>query len=357
MKKNSKLLLVTGGCGFIGSNFIRKILSSNEYSVVNLDNLTYAGNINNLSSFQDNSSYEFIHGDIGDNVLVKFLLDKYHPDAIINFAAESHVDRSINSPQIFIDTNIVGTFNLLDMTRHYWFDLSESKKKSFLFLHVSTDEVYGSLASKELPFKEDSKYCPNSPYAASKASSDHFVRSFNVTYGLPTIITNCSNNYGPYQFPEKLIPLIINNALNGNPLPIYGDGLQIRDWIYVEDHVDAISIILNKGEHGNTYNIGGSNEIRNIDIVKMVCNALDAYKPLVNNKSYFDQVKFVKDRLGHDKRYAIDCSKINRELKWKAKVTIESGIDKTVKWYLENTTWLDEVVSGEYMNWVKSQYN
>ena len=357
MKKNSKLLLVTGGCGFIGSNFIQKVLQSNEYDVVNLDFLTYAGNINNLSSFHNNNSYEFIHGDIGDKFLVKSLLNKYQPDAIINFAAESHVDRSINSPKIFIDTNIVGTFNLLDMTREYWINLNESKKKLFLFLHVSTDEVYGSLTTNDLPSKENSKYCPNSPYAASKASSDHFVRAFNVTYGLPTIITNCSNNYGPYQFPEKLIPLIINNALNGNPLPIYGDGLQIRDWIYVEDHVDAISIALNKGKQGETYNIGGSNELKNIDVVQMVCNALDSHKPLANNKSYFDQVKFIKDRPGHDQRYAIDSSKINKEFEWKARVTIESGIDKTVKWYLDNRKWLDEVVSGEYMNWVKSQYN
>ena len=357
MKKNSKLLLVTGGCGFIGSNFIQKVLQSNEYDVVNLDFLTYAGNINNLSSFHNNNSYEFIHGDIGDKFLVKSLLNKYQPDAIINFAAESHVDRSINSPKIFIDTNIVGTFNLLDMTKEYWINLNESKKKLFLFLHVSTDEVYGSLTTNDLPSKENSKYCPNSPYAASKASSDHFVRAFNVTYGLPTIITNCSNNYGPYQFPEKLIPLIINNALNGNPLPIYGDGLQIRDWIYVEDHVDAISIALNKGKQGETYNIGGSNEIKNIDVVQMVCNALDSHKPLANNKSYFDQVKFIKDRPGHDQRYAIDSSKINKEFEWKARVTIESGIDKTVKWYLDNRKWLDEVVSGEYMNWVKSQYN
>ena len=243
------------------------------------------------------------------------------------------------------------------MTREYWINLNESKKKLFLFLHVSTDEVYGSLATNDLPFKEDSKYCPNSPYSASKASSDHFVRAFNVTYGLPTIITNCSNNYGPYQFPEKLIPLVINNALNGNPLPIYGDGLQIRDWIYVEDHVDAISIALNKGKQGETYNIGGSNEIKNIDVVQMVCNALDSHKPLAKNKSYFDQVKFIKDRPGHDQRYAIDSSKINKEFEWKARVTIESGIDKTVKWYLDNRKWLDEVVSGEYMNWVKSQYN
>ena len=243
------------------------------------------------------------------------------------------------------------------MTREYWINLNESKKKLFLFLHVSTDEVYGSLDTNDLPSKEDSKYCPNSPYAASKASSDHFVRAFNVTYGLPTIITNCSNNYGPYQFPEKLIPLIINNALNGNPLPIYGDGLQIRDWIYVEDHVDAISIALNKGKQGETYNIGGSNEIKNIDVVQKVCNALNSHKPLANNKSYFDQVKFIKDRPGHDQRYAIDSSKINKEFEWKAKVTIESGIDKTVKWYLDNRKWLDEVVSGEYMNWVKSQYN
>lgn len=357
MNKNSKLLLVTGGCGFIGSNSVRKVLLSNEYSVVNLDNLTYAGNINNLSSFHGNNSYEFIQGDIGDQVLVKSLLNRYQPDAIINFAAESHVDRSIESPKIFIDTNIVGTFNLLDMIKHYWVDLNESKKETFLFLHISTDEVYGSLAKNELPFNESNKYFPNSPYAASKASSDHFVRAFNVTYGLPTIITNCSNNYGPYQFPEKLIPLIINNALNGKPLPIYGDGLQIRDWLYVEDHVDAISLILEGGKKGETYNIGGSNEIKNIDIVQMVCKALDSIKPLPKNKSYFEQVKFIKDRPGHDQRYAIDSSKINREFGWQARETIESGIYKTVKWYLENTKWLDDVVSGEYMNWVKSQYN
>ena len=350
-------ILVTGAAGFIGSNFVLNWLGCQDGDVVSLDNLTYAGNLDNLSSLSKNNRHFFIKGNIGDSELILSTLKKYNPTAIINFAAESHVDRSINSPKIFIDTNIVGTFNLLDMTREYWINLNESKKKLFLFLHVSTDEVYGSLATNDLPSKEDSKYCPNSPYAASKASSDHFVRAFNVTYGLPTIITNCSNNYGPYQFPEKLIPLIINNALNGNPLPIYGDGLQIRDWIYVEDHVDAISIALNKGKQGETYNIGGSNELKNIDVVRMVCNALDSHKPLANNKSYFDQVKFIKDRPGHDQRYAIDSSKINKEFEWKARVTIESGIDKTVKWYLDNRKWLEEVVSGEYMNWVKSQYN
>jgi len=357
MKKNSKLLLVTGGCGFIGSNFIRKVLLSDEYSVINLDNLTYAGNVNNLSSLQGNKSYEFIRGDIGDNELVKSVLGRYQPQAIINFAAESHVDRSINAPQIFIDTNIIGTFNLLEMARHYWDDLPESMKESFLFLHVSTDEVYGSLADNELPFKESNKYFPNSPYAASKASSDHFVRAFNATYGLPTITTNCSNNYGPYQFPEKLIPLIINNALNGNTLPIYGDGLQVRDWLYVGDHVDAISIILKKGKTGDVYNIGGSNEITNIDLVSMVCNVLDALKPLSNSKSYFEQVKFVSDRPGHDRRYAIDASKIKDDFGWQPGETIETGINKTVKWYLDNAAWLDEIISGDYKAWVKSQYN
>ena len=350
-------ILVTGAAGFIGSNFVLDWFDNSQEDVVSIDILTYAGNLENLSSLDGNSHHHFIRGNISDRALVSEILKKYQIRAIVNFAAESHVDRSIHGPGDFIDTNIVGTYNLLESVRSYWNDLDEATKKAFRFLHVSTDEVYGSLADNAPAFTEKSPYEPNSPYSASKASSDHLVRAWFHTYGLPTLTTNCSNNYGPYHFPEKLIPLCILNALNGKPLPIYGDGKQIRDWLYVKDHCNAIREVLKQGQIGETYNVGGWNEKTNLEVVETLCAILDELKPKSDGKSYADQITFVKDRPGHDRRYAIDASKLERDLGWRPQETFETGLRKTVIWYLENETWINHVVSGEYQHWVEKQYS
>jgi dTDP-glucose 4,6-dehydratase len=349
--------LVTGGAGFIGSNYILQSIVSSSEIVINLDKLTYAGNINNLKSIIDDKRHVFIKGCIADKDLLKQVFLKYKPRAVLNFAAESHVDRSINSPDEFIHTNILGTFHLLQESLNYWNGLSKLKKSQFRFLHVSTDEVYGSLSPEASAFTEKNRYEPNSPYSASKASSDHLVRSFHHTYGLPTLTTNCSNNYGPYQFPEKLIPLIIIHALHGKSLPIYGDGLQIRDWLYVEDHCDAISNVLEKGTPGEVYNIGGWNEKSNIEIVKIVCSILDELTPNKNKIPYEKQITYVKDRPGHDRRYAINATKIMNDLRWKPKETFESGIRKTILWYLSNQDWIRDIQSGTYMDWIQHNYS
>ena len=350
-------ILVTGAAGFIGSNFVLDWFDNSQEDVVSIDILSYASNLENLSSLDGNPHHHFIRGNIADRSLVSEILKKYQIRAIVNFAAESHVDRSIHGPGDFIDTNIVGTYKLLESVRSYWNDLDEATKKAFRFLHVSTDEVYGSLADKSPAFTEKSPYEPNSPYSASKASSDHLVRAWFHTYGLPALTTNCSNNYGPYHFPEKLIPLCIVNALNGKPLPIYGDGKQIRDWLYVKDHCSAIREVLKQGQIGETYNIGGWNEKTNLEVVEALCAVLDELKPNSNGKSYSDQITFIKDRLGHDRRYAIDASKLERELGWRPQETFETGLRKTVLWYLENDTWVNHVVSGEYQHWVQKQYS
>ena len=350
-------ILVTGAAGFIGSNFVLDWFSQSKEDLVSLDLLTYAGNLENLSSLSQNSHHHFIRGNIGDRELVLELLKKYQVIAIVNFAAESHVDRSIHESKDFIETNIVGTYNLLESVRTYWNDLDEPSKKAFRFLHVSTDEVYGSLNDKAPAFTENHPYEPNSPYSASKAASDHLVRAWFQTYELPALTVNSANNYGPYQFPEKLIPLCILNALNDKPLPIYGDGQQIRDWIYVKDHCSAIREILKLGQIGETYNVGGWNEKTNLEVVEALCIILDELKPKSNGKSYSDQITFVKDRLGHDKRYAIDASKLERELNWRAQETFETGLRKTVLWYLENAAWMDRVVTGEYQDWIQKQYS
>ena len=352
------MILVTGGAGFIGSNFIQDWLANNAAEeIINLDKLTYAGNLDNLASLKNDRRHIFVRGDIGDQALVKKLLVEYQPRAIVNFAAESHVDRSIHGPTDFIQTNIVGTFNLLECAREYWNSLEGSAKERFRFHHVSTDEVYGSLSLTEPAFTETHSYEPNSPYSASKAASDHLVRAWFHTYGFPVVTTNCSNNYGPYHFPEKLITLVILNALNGKPLPIYGDGQQIRDWLYVGDHCSAIREVLDKGGLGETYNIGGWNEKANLDVVKTICSILDQLKPRADGKLYADQITFVKDRLGHDRRYAIDAGKVERELGWKPAETFETGIRKTVQWYLDNPQWIDGVVSGTYRDWLQKQYS
>ena len=350
-------ILVTGAAGFIGSNFVLDWLSQSSEEVVSLDLLTYAGNIENLSSLNQNPHHHFVKGNIGDRDLVLNLLKKHVIRAVIHFAAESHVDRSIHESKDFIETNIVGTYNLLESVRSYWNDLDEASKKAFRFLHVSTDEVYGSLDDKAPAFTEKHPYEPNSPYSASKAASDHLVRAWYHTYGLPTLTTNCSNNYGPYHFPEKLIPLCILNALNGKPLPIYGDGKQIRDWLYVKDHCSAIREVLKQGHIGETYNVGGWNEKTNLEVVETLCAILDELKPKSDAKSYADQITFVKDRPGHDRRYAIDASKLERDLGWRPQETFETGLRKTVLWYLENETWINHVVSGEYQHWVEKQYS
>ena len=349
-------ILVTGAAGFIGSNFVLDWFDYSKEDVVSLDLLTYAGNLENLSSLNNNSHHHFIHGSIGDRKLLSGILKKYRVRAILNFAAESHVDRSIHKPGDFIETNIVGTYNLLESVRDYWKDLDEALKKTFRFLHVSTDEVYGSLSERAPAFSESFPYKPNSPYSASKAASDHLVRAWFYTYGLPVLTTHCSNNYGPYHFPEKLIPLCILNALNGKPLPIYGDGKQIRDWLYVKDHCSAIREVLKLGQVGETYNIGGSNDKTNLEVVETLCAVLDELKPKSDGKSYLDQITFVKDRPGHDRRYAINASKLENELGWKPKETFKSGVHKTVIWFLENTKWVDHVVSGEYQDWVENHY-
>lgn len=351
------MILVTGGAGFIGGNFVQEWLKiTGNDNVLNLDKLTYAGNLATLESLKKDSRHVFIHGDIGDRILVSELLNKYRPRAIINFAAESHVDRSIHGPSEFIQTNIVGTFNLLECAREYWGNLQGVEKEQFRFHHVSTDEVYGSLSSSDPAFKETNPYEPNSPYSASKAASDHLVRAWFHTYGFPVVTTNCSNNYGPYHFPEKLIPLVILNALNGEPLPVYGDGQQIRDWLYVGDHCSAIREVLAKGRLGETYNIGGWNEKPNLDVVNTICIILDGLRPRSDGKSYSNQIAFVKDRPGHDHRYAIDASKIEKELGWRPTETFDSGIRKTVQWYLDHPDWVQSVVTGSYRDWLEKQY-
>lgn len=350
------MILVTGGAGFIGTNFILDWLTQSDEEIINLDNLTYAGNLENLASLKDDKQHIFIKGDICDSTLIISLLTKYKPRAIINFAAESHVDRSIKEPEGFIQTNIVGTFRLLEATRAYWGALENMKKEKFRFLHISTDEVYGSLSSKEKAFDEEHRYEPNSPYSASKAASDHLIRAYHNTYGLPVLTTNCSNNYGPYQFPEKLIPLIIINALTNKPLPVYGDGQQIRDWLYVKDHCDAIRRVLETGSPGETYNIGGWNEKTNIDIIHTICSLLDTLSPHVDGKHYNEQITFVTDRPGHDRRYAINSNKIKRDLGWKPAETFETGIHKTVQWYLNNQSWVKNIQSGAYREWIDKNY-
>ena len=349
-------ILVTGGAGFIGSNFVLDWIQAGLGNVVNLDKLTYAGNLENLADIQGDPNHVFVHGDIGDRELVRKLLAEHRPRAILNFAAESHVDRSIHGPEDFIATNVVGTFHLLEETRAYWNALPASEQAQFRFLHVSTDEVYGSLSLSDPAFTETTAYAPNSPYSASKAASDHLVRAYFHTYGLPVVTTNCSNNYGPYHFPEKLIPLCLLNALAGKALPIYGDGQQIRDWLYVKDHCSAIRRVLEAGAVGETYNVGGWNEQANLDVVNILCSILDELKPRADAKSYSEQITFVKDRPGHDRRYAIDASKLERELGWKPQETFETGIRKTVEWYLANQPWVDHVTSGEYRHWLATQY-
>jgi len=350
------MIFVTGGAGFIGANFVLDWLQENDEPVVNIDKLTYAGNLESLSSLQEDPRHIFVHGDIGDSNLIAELLKKHQPRAIINFAAESHVDRSIHSPEDFIQTNVVGTFNLLESVRAYWNKLEGAPKTDFRFLHVSTDEVYGSLTKDEPAFTERHQYEPNSPYSASKAASDHLVRSYHHTYGLPVLTTNCSNNYGPYHFPEKLIPLMIVNALAGESLPIYGDGQQIRDWLYVKDHCSAIRRVVEAGTTGETYNVGGWNEKPNLEIVHTVCALLDELRPREDQKSYTEQITFVTDRLGHDRRYAIDARKIEKELGWKPAETFDTGIRKTVQWYLDNQEWVANVQSGSYRDWVETNY-
>lgn len=350
-------ILVTGAAGFIGSNFVLDWFDHTKEYVVSLDLLTYAGNLENLASLNNNPYHHFVKGGIGDRELIFQLLKKHHVRAVLNFAAESHVDRSIHAPNDFIETNIVGTYNLLESVLSYWYGLDESSKRAFRFLHVSTDEVYGSLEKSDPAFSETNRYEPNSPYSASKASSDHLVRAWHHTYGLPVLTTNCSNNYGPYQFPEKLIPLCTLNALNNKRLPIYGDGQQIRDWLYVKDHCSAICCILDKGRLGEIYNVGGWNEKANLDVVKTLCGVLDELKPKVDGTKYEAQITYVKDRPGHDKRYAIDATKLASELGWKPQETFNSGIRKTVEWYLANETWVNHVVSGSYKHWVEKQYS
>ncbi len=350
------MILVTGGAGFIGGNFVLDWCAQHDETVINLDNLTYAGNLETLASLQNNPRHIFVKGDIGDAKLVAELLAKHQPRAVINFAAESHVDRSIHGPEDFIQTNIVGTFHLLEAVRAYWGGLASDAKTAFRFLHVSTDEVYGSLAKDEPAFTETHRYEPNSPYSASKAASDHLVRAYHHTYGLPVLTTNCSNNYGPYHFPEKLIPLMIVNALAGKNLPVYGDGQQIRDWLYVKDHCSAIRRVLEAGTLGEVYNVGGWNEKANLDIVHIVCSLLDELRPKTDGTSYSTQISFVTDRPGHDRRYAIDARKLERELGWKPAETFETGIRKTVQWYLDNQPWVHNVLSGEYRQWLDKNY-
>ena len=349
-------ILITGGAGFIGSNFVLDWLARSDETVINLDKLTYAGNLENLATLRGDARHVFVQGDIGDFDLVSRLLLEHQPRAVLNFAAESHVDRSIHGPGEFIQTNIVGTFSLLEAVRASWGGLPGDRKAAFRFLHVSTDEVYGSLGKGDPAFTEQNRYEPNSPYSASKAASDHLVRAYHHTYGLPVLTTNCSNNYGPYHFPEKLIPLCIHNALAGKPLPIYGDGQQIRDWLYVKDHCSAIRRVLEAGEVGEVYNVGGWNEKPNLDVVRTLCAILDEMQPRVDGLPYSSQISFVADRPGHDRRYAIDATRLERELGWKPAETFETGIRKTVRWYLDNQAWVEGVTSGSYRDWVGTQY-
>jgi dTDP-glucose 4,6-dehydratase len=351
------MILVTGGAGFIGANFVLDWLAEEKEPVINLDLLTYAGNPHNLASVAGDSRYRLVQGDIGDFELVSRLLAEHKPRAIVNFAAESHVDRSIHGPEDFIQTNVLGTFRLLEAVRSYWSQLDSNAQTGFRFLHVSTDEVYGSLDAESPAFKETHRYEPNSPYSASKAASDHLARAYHHTYGLPVLTTNCSNNYGPLQFPEKLIPLIIHNALSGKSLPVYGDGQNVRDWLYVADHCRAIRCVLARGRVGETYNIGGRSEMKNIDVVNLVCAILDQESPRSDGVPYTQQITFVKDRPGHDRRYAIDATKIEQELDWRPQETFKSGIHKTVRWYLEHTAWVENVTSGAYRDWIEKQYD
>ena len=348
-------ILVTGGAGFIGSNFVLDWLAQSDEPVVNLDKLTYAGNLGNLLTLQGNPAHHFVHGDINDRALVERLLIEHRPRAIVHFAAESHVDRSIHGPADFIETNIGGTFSLLEAARAYWLDLEAAERERFRFLHVSTDEVYGTLGPDDPPFTETTAYAPNSPYAASKAASDHLVRAYHHTYRLPTVTTNCSNNYGPFQFPEKLIPLMINHALQGKPLPVYGDGKQVRDWLYVGDHCAAVRTVLERGRLGETYNIGGNAEKKNLDVVRTLCAALDAARPRASG-TYGDLVTFVTDRPGHDRRYAIDATKVRSELGWRPLESFDTGLAKTVRWYLDHAEWVAQVQSGDYQNWIERNY-
>jgi dTDP-glucose 4,6-dehydratase len=347
-------LLVTGGAGFIGSNFVLEAVRRG-HKVVNLDALTYAGNMDNLDSLHGNASHIFVQGSILDGELVSKLLAEHKPDAVVHFAAESHVDRSIVGPRAFVDTNITGTFTLLDAALKHTRALPESERNNFRFLHVSTDEVYGSLGPDEAAFHEETSYKPNSPYSASKAASDHLVRAYFHTYGLPVVTTNCSNNYGPYQFPEKLIPLMIHNAIHGKPLPVYGDGQNVRDWLYVADHCDAILTVLEKGVLGETYNVGGLNEQKNLDVVNILCGILDEFHPA--GAPHDRLITYVKDRPGHDRRYAIDCRKLQNELGWAPKESFATGIRKTVEWYLKNSAWVEKIVSGEYRQWIEGNYS
>jgi dTDP-glucose 4,6-dehydratase len=349
------MILVTGGAGFIGSNFVLDWLRQHDEAIVNLDKLTYAGNLNNLVTVRDDDRHIFVRGDICDTALISRLLAQHKPRAIIHFAAESHVDRSIHGPGEFIQTNVNGTFSLLEAARAYWSDLSVAERTDFRFLHVSTDEVYGSLGPTDPPFSETTPYAPNSPYSASKAGSDHIVRAYHHTYGMPMLTTNCSNNYGPFHFPEKLIPLVITNARAGKPLPIYGDGQQVRDWLYVGDHCGAIRRVLEAGRPGETYNIGGWNEKPNLDVVHALCDLLDELSPKAHG-GYREQITYVKDRSGHDRRYAIDARKIERELGWKPAETFVTGLRKTVDWYLSHDEWVRNVQSGEYLKWVQKNY-
>ncbi len=355
------MILITGAAGFIGGNFVHHWFEQQAFEatpepVLVLDKLTYAGNPQTIQTHLDAGRCQLVQGDICDRELLDRLLSEHQPRAVLHFAAESHVDRSIHGPGEFIQTNMVGTFTLLEAVRGYWSALPAEQKSAFRFLHVSTDEVYGSLSDTDPAFSETTPYAPNSPYSASKAGSDHLVRAYHHTYGLPTLTTNCSNNYGPYHFPEKLIPLMILNALDGKPLPVYGDGLNIRDWLYVRDHCEAIRQVLAKGRLGETYNVGGKNEIRNIDVVRVICAKLDALRPRADGAKYESQITYVADRPGHDRRYAIDPTKIEAEIGWQPAETFESGIDKTVRWYLENTEWINAVRTGAYRDWVAKNY-
>ncbi len=349
-------IIVTGGAGFIGANFIRHWLAERDGPVINLDKLTYAGNPQNLADLAGSDRYVFVKGDIGDGQLTASLLDRYRPRAIVNFAAESHVDRSITAPDAFIQTNVVGTFSLLQQARHHWEGLNAGERDAFRFLHVSTDEVYGSLGPDDPAFTETTPYAPNSPYSASKAASDHLVRACHHTYGLPTVTTNCSNNYGPYQFPEKLIPLVIHRALNHEPIPIYGDGSNVRDWLFVADHCRAIATVLDQGRPGEVYNIGGDSELTNLELVRMLCAILDELAGREDGRPYADQITFVTDRPGHDQRYAINAAKIKSEIGWTPAETFATGIRHTVQWYLDNPAWVDDVTSGAYQQWIDTNY-
>jgi dTDP-glucose 4,6-dehydratase len=351
------MVLITGGAGFIGSNLIHHWMCTTSDFVINVDSLTYAGNLQNLAEFAGNPRYVFMHADIGNIPAISQILKKYRPSAIINLAAESHVDRSIHDPDMFIQTNVVGTQRLLRAVHAHWSTLPGSEQDRFRFLHVSTDEVYGSLDVGDPPFRETTPYAPNSPYAASKAASDHLVRAYHHTYGLPTLTTNCSNNYGPFQFPEKLIPLVIRRALADEPLPVYGDGQNIRDWLYVADHCAALQCVLERGRPGETYNIGASNERTNLEVLHLICDVLDKNKGRGDRKSYREQIAFVKDRPGHDRRYAVDASKIENELGWKPTLSFESGLRQTIVWYLENQEWVANVTSGAYRDWIALNYD